>query len=101
MFQIYGTARRFFGHGTARRIRHTLVPLVFRSLDLALKVRARERAGDTPQFACRKVFQFIHEICTALASSHPEVSVSALARARVCVCMRVCEYESGVPVGLS
>ena len=74
-FRIYGTARRFFGHGTARRIQHTLVPLVFRSLDLAKRVRARERAGETMQFASRRVFQFIHEICTALASSHPEVSL--------------------------
>lgn len=79
-FRIYGTARRFFGHGTARRIQHTLVPMVFRSLDLARKVWKREQAGERPTFASRKVFQFVHEICTALASSHPEVSLRLFLR---------------------
>jgi len=75
LFRIYGTARKFFGHGGTRRIAHTLAPLVFGSLNLARRVKARELARETPALPSRKVFQFVHEICTALASSHPELSL--------------------------
>lgn len=75
LFRIYGTARKFFGHGGTRRIAHTLPPLVFGSLALARRVKAREEAGETPALPSRKVFQFVHETCTALASSYPELSL--------------------------
>ena len=39
---MYSTARRHFGQGGMRRIKHTLVPLVFRSLALARAVREAE-----------------------------------------------------------
>lgn len=74
-FKIYVTARKVFGYGGTRRIAHTLVPLVFRSLLLVRRVRAREVAGEEPATASRKVFQFIHDTCTALASSHQEASL--------------------------
>lgn len=75
LFRMYGTARKFFGHGGTRRITHTLVPLVFASLKLTAAVFKKETAGEQLQFSARKVFQFVHEICTALASSHAEVSL--------------------------
>ena len=84
--QIYGTARKFFGHGGTRRMPHTLVPLVFSSLALAAKVRHRERMNQSVGFPSRKVFQFIHEICTALASSHPEVLTLSPPPSGLCAC---------------
>lgn len=39
LFQMYVVARKHFGQGGARRITHTLVPLVFRSIQLALRIK--------------------------------------------------------------
>lgn len=156
LFRILGVARRHFGQGGLNRIRYTLVPLVFRALALARKVRKREAAvakqqaettvpettndasaepedgpkeeeapveaaaetedgadGDdgadeattkgedeveeatgvtekeeekpvvekepvlaAPQYSSRKVFQFVHEIVTAMAGSFPSLSLN-------------------------
>jgi vacuolar protein sorting-associated protein 35 len=75
MFRIYLEARRHFGHGGTRRIQFTLVPLVFRALELTHRVRQLEVEGGSLKTPARKVFQFIHEIVTALASKFPEVSL--------------------------
>ena len=75
LFRIYLEARRHFGHGGTRRIQYTLVPLVFRALQLTHRVHDLEEAGETVASPTRKVFQFIHEIVTALASKLPEVSL--------------------------
>ena len=91
-FRIYVTARRHFGQGGVQRIQYTLVPLVFGALRLARLVRKREsaaapaaaadddEAGAPPpaevQFSCRKIFQFMHEIVTAMASAgYPDLSL--------------------------
>jgi len=144
-FKILGAARRHLGQGGLGRVRYTLVPLVFRALDLARKIRAVERTvaaqqakkaaatkkktiatkkdvegdegepkkeedaaaeeaeeeGSTngtkkkaeeeddeeaaaeeeevvspPQYSSRKVFQFVHEIVTAMAGSFPSLSLN-------------------------
>lgn len=135
LFRIFGVARRYFGQGGLNRIRYTLVPLVFRALALARKVRAIEVAAaqqqenspaapapaveepavaggeptdaeattdtneqttdvggdddsaaapaesskpklEAPQYSSRKVFQFVHEIVTAMAGSFPSLSLN-------------------------
>ena len=58
----------------------TLAPLVFGALGLARRVFAQEKAaeagdGTTPQFSTRKVFHFIIEIVTAMATSLPDLSL--------------------------
>jgi vacuolar protein sorting-associated protein 35 len=72
--------RTYFINGGVQRIQFTLVPLVFAALHLARRVLAREKAAaddqDTPpQYSSRKVFQFVIEIVTALATSHPEIAL--------------------------
>eukprot|EP01029_Cantina_marsupialis_P006693 TRINITY_DN17390_c0_g1_i1.p1 TRINITY_DN17390_c0_g1~~TRINITY_DN17390_c0_g1_i1.p1 ORF type:complete len:786 (-),score=218.96 TRINITY_DN17390_c0_g1_i1:188-2500(-) len=78
-FRMLGTARKFFGHGGARRIAFTLSPLVFASLALARRIMNKQQGGVSSEkplaFSARRVFQFIHEICTALAASHPQLSL--------------------------
>jgi vacuolar protein sorting-associated protein 35 len=80
VLKLYVSARTKFISGGAQRIQFTLVPLVFAALSLAKRVLAREQAAaaelDTaPQYSTRKVFQFIIEIVTAMATSHPEISM--------------------------
>jgi vacuolar protein sorting-associated protein 35 len=80
LLRIFVTARQQFTNGGTQRIQFTLVPLVFAALSLARRVLNRERAAAAeqdapPQFSTRKVFQFIIEIVTAMATSHPEISL--------------------------
>lgn len=80
LLKIFGNVRTHFINGGVQRIQFTLVPLVFAALSLARRVQAREKAAaegnDTPpQYSSRKVFQFIIEIVTALATSHPEIAL--------------------------
>lgn len=77
MLQILVVARTHFTAGGSRRMQFTFPSLVFAALQLARKVQARERAVErdeatAPQFSTRKVFHFIIEAITALATSHPE-----------------------------
>ncbi|KDO31495.1 hypothetical protein SPRG_04109 [Saprolegnia parasitica CBS 223.65] len=62
-FQMYSQARRLLGQGGLQRIRFTLVPLVFLSLQLTQRVSS-DKSGVSP----REVLQFVHEMATALAS---------------------------------
>ncbi|KAJ1448596.1 vacuolar protein sorting-associated protein 35 [Pelagophyceae sp. CCMP2097] len=145
-FRIFGVARRHFGQGGLGRIRFTLVPLVFRALQLARKVRKFELApapeapaaaepprapdaadddaaegedvaeGDEEtvveeappaspaspappvaekpalQYSCRKVFQFVHEIVTAMAGSFPALSLKLFLECAQCA--DVCGFKA-------
>ncbi|OQS07620.1 vacuolar protein sorting-associated protein 35 [Thraustotheca clavata] len=62
-FQMYCVARKLLGQGGLVRIRYTLLPLVFLSLQLTQRVSS-ENLTVTP----REVLQFVHEMATALAS---------------------------------
>jgi vacuolar protein sorting-associated protein 35 len=75
LFRIFATVRKHFGQGGAQRIAHTLPPLVFRCLMLARRVRAREQNAEELAVTCKKVFQFSHEMVTALAPEYPEVAL--------------------------
>lgn len=67
LFGIYSSARTQFGKGGMRRIRYTLVPLLFSYMRLAQRVKVREGKGEEVEINTRKVFQFIFQIITALA----------------------------------
>jgi len=77
LFAIYMTARRHFGQGGVKRIQYTLVPLIFGALRLAQVVRKMETSEEPPQLknSCRRIFQFMHEIVTAMAASYPDLSL--------------------------
>ncbi|ETW10179.1 hypothetical protein H310_00549 [Aphanomyces invadans] len=67
-FQMYSHARRLLGQGGLERIRFTLVPLVFLSLQLTRRVFQAESDGNTLDVSTRAILQFVHEMATALAS---------------------------------
>merc|ERR1711871_590201 len=78
--KIYLAAKTHFTNGGTSRIQFTLAPLVFGALSLAKRVHAREKAfeageGEKPELSTRKVFHFIIEIITAMASSLPDISL--------------------------
>ncbi|CAN0413469.1 unnamed protein product, partial [Discosporangium mesarthrocarpum] len=78
MFRMLVAARRNFGQGATGRIQYTLVPLVFRALELVRTIPAAEAASVevARQFSSRKVFQFLHEIITAMGPSFPWTSLT-------------------------
>jgi len=71
-FQIYATARKHFGLGGTHRIEYTLPALVYGSLQLAIRIHAREQANETFQIHTKKVFGFVHETVSVLTSSYSE-----------------------------
>ena len=75
-FQLYATARKFFGQGGTQRIEYTLPPLVFGSLQLALRIHAREQAGEESMAVrTKKIFGFIHETISVLTPHFPEIAL--------------------------
>ena len=75
-FSLYATARKYFGQGGTQRIEYTLPPLVFGSLQLALRIHARETAGDdSMSIKTKKIFGFIHETISVLTPHFPEVAL--------------------------
>ena len=78
--KLYHAAKTHFTNGGTSRIQFTLAPLVFGALSLARRVNAREKAfeageGEKPELSTRKVFHFIIEIVTAMATSLPDLSL--------------------------
>jgi len=77
-FGLFLLARKQFGQGGVTRIKHTLVPLVFAALKLSQTVRTLEKQEEPPtlKYSSRKMFQFVHEIVSAMASSgYPDLSL--------------------------
>ncbi|EFA81613.1 vacuolar sorting protein 35 [Heterostelium album PN500] len=72
LFKIYIVARSHFGKGGAQRIKHTLVPLVFRSLKFVTKLKKQVDDGiislDENQWTLigTKIFNFVMETIKAL-----------------------------------
>jgi len=76
LFLMYVSARKHFGIGGPRRIKHTLAPLVFRILKLAIILKSQEESDSEWSSKAKKVFKFAHETVTALArTSLPELSL--------------------------
>jgi len=78
LLRIYVVARIQFTNGGSSRIQHTAAPLVFAALALSRRVYQREKeaaensgSGEfiAPQFSTKKVFHFLMEIVTALATA--------------------------------
>lgn len=73
LYKIYLTARKAFAQGGPTRIRHTMTPLVFRSLRLVGKIKEQRTSGamslddeDWNKIG-KKLFQFAHETITQIA----------------------------------
>eukprot|EP00743_Colponemidia_sp_Colp-15_P001456 GILK01001595.1.p1 GENE.GILK01001595.1~~GILK01001595.1.p1 ORF type:complete len:829 (-),score=163.63 GILK01001595.1:162-2573(-) len=91
LFRMYVVARKHFGQGGSRRIKFSLVPLVFAALQLVRRIRRLERRdkeraqnpdeddmAPPPQqraINTKKVYQFLHETATAMAPHYPEVAL--------------------------
>ena len=75
-FALYSTARKFFGQGGTQRIEYTLPALVFGSLQLALRIHARESGGDDSMAVkTKKIFGFIHETISVLTPHFPDIAL--------------------------
>lgn len=99
LVRILVTARNHFTQGGHSRIKHTFPPLVFAALRLARKVQAREKLAAegqdaAPQISSRKVFQFVIEVLTALATAHPEIALKLFLLSAQVRCHRkyVCQF---------
>lgn len=78
-FEMYNTARRYFGRGGEERIEFTLPPLVINSLQLCERTFADGEAKRTKQ-----VFGFIHETIQALTRPYPELALRLYLMAATC-----------------
>jgi vacuolar protein sorting-associated protein 35 len=75
-YKLFVTARKHFGAGGVKRIEYTLPPMVFRSLELARRIRAREDAKDAGiAVRSKKVFGFVHKTASALAKDYPNLTL--------------------------
>jgi vacuolar protein sorting-associated protein 35 len=83
-YQILATARKHFGLGGQHRIEYTLPPLVYGSLELALRIHAREQANDSVQIHTKKVFGFVHETISVLSSPYSECAFRLFISAAQC-----------------
>jgi len=77
LFAMYSAARKHFSQGGPKRIKHTLTPLIFRVLRLAVMLKPAgtseetESADDSAAWAhkAKKVLKFAHETVTALSKN--------------------------------
>jgi len=75
-YLIYATARKEFGLGGAKRIKFTLPPLVFGSLQLAPVLRKLSANQEQWSKVGRKIFKFAHETVLALVrTDHKELAM--------------------------
>jgi len=76
LFAMYVTARKHFGQGGPKRIKHTLTPLIFRALKLATRLKEQEQEDAEWTSKAIKVFKFAHETVTALSRTNlPDLSL--------------------------
>jgi len=73
---MYITARKCFLQGGIKRTVHTLIPLIFRSLKLAIRLKEQESEDNAWADKAIKIFKFSHEMVTTLSKSNfPEISL--------------------------
>ena len=97
--QIYLTARKAFAQGGPTRIRHTMIPLVFRTLRLVGRIKEQRTSGamalddeDWDKIG-KKLFQFAHETITQIAKlKFSEESLRLFLQAAQSASF--CEFES-------
>jgi vacuolar protein sorting-associated protein 35 len=93
LFLIYSTARKQFGQGGEKRIKFTLVPLVFRTLHLARKIKQRGDDEDTDKKG-KKIFQFANETIKALAQTPGLARISFNLFLQAAQAAGACGYET-------
>src|SRR5690554_2819265 len=64
---MYDIARKQFGQGGPKRIRYSLVPLIFRALKLAVRVKSAEESDSEWANKVKRILKFAHETVTALS----------------------------------
>jgi len=76
LFGMYMVARKHFGQGGPKRIRYTLVPLVFRVLKLANRLKQQKEEDEEWGQKAKKVFKFALDTTSALAKTNlPDLSL--------------------------
>jgi vacuolar protein sorting-associated protein 35 len=84
LFTMYITARKAFGQGGVKRVKHTLPPLVFCALKLAAKYKTNSANDEQWSAKAQKVFKFVHETITALCrTNYAEVSLKLFLQAAI------------------
>jgi len=78
LFGMYLIARKHFGQGGPKRIKHSLPPLVFRGIKLVLRLKSTENEDSDWGKKAGKVFKFIHETVSALVkgSQQPQLCLN-------------------------
>lgn len=73
LFQIFLISRKYYGKGGTKRIKYTLPSLIFRALQLALRIQDEAKEG--VQVPTRQVFKFVHESLSVLQPHAPEITL--------------------------
>jgi len=109
LFQLYLAARKHFTAGGPTRIRHTLPPLIFRSLQLIVQIKILKESSstsssDTPSpiplddetwnRTGKRVFQFAHELVTSLSQTPGLVSLSLRLFLQCALAASNCAFET-------
>ncbi|ELU14760.1 hypothetical protein CAPTEDRAFT_161426 [Capitella teleta] len=68
-YLVLNTARKHFGNGGNKRIRHTLPPIIFCAYRLAYRYKSLQDVDDKWEKKCQKIFQFCHQTITALTKA--------------------------------
>ncbi|KAL0488764.1 vacuolar protein sorting protein VPS35 [Acrasis kona] len=84
LFKIYSAARKHFGQGGVKRIQFTLVPLVFKYLELATKIHHSQSEASTSVIKQDKVFQYVMEILEVLANQRPGPALQLYLQSALC-----------------
>lgn len=72
-FEMLGTMRSYFGRGGPKRLRWTLPALISEAQELVRRIK-RYGEENPPQLSVKKVFQYIHNTCSALVALDPETA---------------------------
>jgi vacuolar protein sorting-associated protein 35 len=74
-FELLNTLRSYFGRGGPKRLKWTLPTLVRAGQDFIHRVHRAHTEGDKPPaVTTKKVFQYIHNTCSALVPIAPELA---------------------------
>lgn len=68
-YRILSTARKHFGAGGSKRIKHTLPTIVFQAYKLAYQYSAVRDEDEKWEKKCQKIFQFCHQTMGALVKA--------------------------------
>jgi vacuolar protein sorting-associated protein 35 len=73
LFQMFLISRKFYGKGGTKRIKFTLPSLIFRALQLAIRIQ--HEAVEGAQVTVKQVFKFIHESLGVLQPHAAEITL--------------------------